>query len=187
MTLARMRTRSLAWHTVVLPLRPAEFDRHILALDIAGFLQALTKRGHHGGVVPVRRSAVEEPDHCHRWPLRGRCERPSRSRAECGYELSSCNGGGHLPAPVLKPKANDTMIGVVVSSGSYNSMHGRMSARGHQPAHLRPRWAGGMSAMTARVSGFCAVQQLEVSAMSGPRLQCSNFRLLRLLDELVRA
>src|SRR5215471_10483999 len=34
--------------------------------------------------------------------------------------------------PVLKPKANDTMIGTVVSSGSHNSMHGRMSAPGHQ-------------------------------------------------------
>src|SRR6516162_8989440 len=36
--------------------------------------------------------------------------------------------------PVLKPKANDTMIGMVVSSGSHNSIHGRMSARGHQVA-----------------------------------------------------
>ena len=51
-----------------------------------------------------------------------------------GDEFSSCNGGGHLPAPVLKPKANDTMIGMVVSSGSHNSIHGLMSARGHKPA-----------------------------------------------------
>jgi hypothetical protein len=41
-------------HSVVLPPRPAEFDRHILPLDIAGFLQAPTKGGHHGGVGPVR-------------------------------------------------------------------------------------------------------------------------------------
>jgi hypothetical protein len=35
----------------------------------------------------------------------------------------------YLPAPVLKPKANDTMIGTVVSSGSHNPIHGWMSAR----------------------------------------------------------
>jgi hypothetical protein len=44
--------------------------------------------------------------------------------------MSALLGGGHLPAPVLNPKANDTMIGTVVSSGSHNSMHGRMSAPG---------------------------------------------------------
>jgi hypothetical protein len=43
------------------------------------------------------------------------------------------NGGDHLPAPVLKPKANDTMIGMVVSSGSHNSIHDRMPALGHEP------------------------------------------------------
>jgi hypothetical protein len=64
--------------------------------------------------------------------LRAHRERPRRRAAESGDEWSSCNGCGHLPAPVLKPKANDTVIGMVVSSGSHNSIHGRMSARGHQ-------------------------------------------------------
>jgi hypothetical protein len=64
--------------------------------------------------------------------LRVRRERPRRHAAESSDEFSSCNGGGHLPAPVLKPKANNTMIGTVVSSGPHNSMHGRMSARGHE-------------------------------------------------------
>jgi hypothetical protein len=62
--------------------------------------------------------------------LRARRERPSCRAAECGDECSSCNGGGHLPAPVLKPKANNTMIGMVVSSGSHNPIHGLMSAQG---------------------------------------------------------
>jgi hypothetical protein len=60
-------------------------------------------------------------------------EGPCRRAAKACEDFSSCNGGGHLPAPVLKPKANDTMIGILVSSGSHNSMHGRMSARGHDP------------------------------------------------------
>ena len=33
---------------IVLTLRPAVFDRHVLALDIAGLLQALAKRAHAG-------------------------------------------------------------------------------------------------------------------------------------------
>jgi hypothetical protein len=66
--------------------------------------------------------------------LCSRRKRPRRRAAERGDEFASCNGGGHLPAPVLKPKANDTMIGMVVSSGSHNSIHGRMSATGHQVA-----------------------------------------------------
>ena len=74
-------------HSVVLPLRPAIFDRHVLALDIAGFLQALTERGHHGRV-PARRCAVEEPDHRHRRLLRPRRQRPRRRAAEQGDELA---------------------------------------------------------------------------------------------------
>jgi hypothetical protein len=62
--------------------------------------------------------------------LRPRRKRPRRRAAESGDECSSCNGGGHLPAPVLKPKANDTMIEMVVSSGSHNSIHGRMPGTG---------------------------------------------------------
>ena len=50
---------------------------------------------------------------------------------------------------------------------------------GHKPAYLSPSGAGGMSAMTARVSEFCAVQQLEVSAI--------NRHNRRLFDHLVRA
>src|SRR5262249_44024443 len=43
--------------------------------------------------------------------LRPRRERPCRRAAKSSDECSSCNGGGHLPAPVLEPKTNDTMIG----------------------------------------------------------------------------
>ena len=60
-------------------LGPAVFDRHVLALDIAGLLQALAKsaqtvRGR------VRRCGVEEPDHRHRRLLRARRERPAPPR-----------------------------------------------------------------------------------------------------------
>jgi hypothetical protein len=74
------------WQPVVLPVRPAVFDRHILALDIAGFLQALTE-GRHIGCVPARRCAVEESDHWHRRLLRPRRERPRRRAAKPCDEL----------------------------------------------------------------------------------------------------
>jgi len=48
---------------------------------------------------------------------------------------------------------------VVVSSGSHNSIHGLMSARGHKPAYLSTRRAGAMSAMPAIVSDFAALRQ----------------------------
>jgi hypothetical protein len=61
-------------------IRPAIFDRDILALDIAGFIQALTERGREGHIARSCR-AVEKPDHRHRRLLRARRERPGRYRA----------------------------------------------------------------------------------------------------------
>src|SRR5262249_55530059 len=65
---------------IVLTFRPSVFDRHVLALDVAGFAQALTE-GDHGACERPRRRAVEEPNHRHRRLLRARRERPSGRRA----------------------------------------------------------------------------------------------------------
>src|SRR5262249_20704911 len=65
---------------VVLTLCPAIFDRHVLALDIASFFQALAERAHKVRE-QIRRSAVEESDHRHRRLLRARRERPCSRRA----------------------------------------------------------------------------------------------------------
>src|SRR5215471_2042099 len=62
-------------HSIVLPLRPAVFDRYVLALDIAGFLQALTECSYHRDI-PARRCAVEESDHRQCRLLRVGRERP---------------------------------------------------------------------------------------------------------------
>ena len=80
-------------------LRPAVFDRHVLALDIAGFLQALAERARTVRE-PVRRCAAEKPDHRHRRLLRARRERPRRRRAaEQRDELPPPHAGhgGSLP------------------------------------------------------------------------------------------
>jgi hypothetical protein len=61
---------------LVLPLRPAVFDRDALALDMTDFLQALAERGHHVRVRLGRRAA-QESDHRHRRLLRAHGERPA--------------------------------------------------------------------------------------------------------------
>src|SRR5262249_42556172 len=61
-------------------LRPAIFDRDVLALGIAGVFQALAKCAQRV-LVRARRSAIEQPDHWHRGLLRARRERPRRGRA----------------------------------------------------------------------------------------------------------
>jgi hypothetical protein len=73
---------------LVLPLRPAVFDRDAFALDTTGFLQALTERGHHVRVRLGRRAA-QESDHRHGRLLRAGSERPCRRAAEQSDELTS--------------------------------------------------------------------------------------------------
>jgi hypothetical protein len=70
-----------------LTVGPPVFDRHVLARDIAGLFQALTKaaqaiRDH------LSRSVVEESDHRHRRLLRARRERPRGRAAEQRDELA---------------------------------------------------------------------------------------------------
>jgi hypothetical protein len=83
--------------SIQLVLRIPILDRHVPALDIAGFLQALEKR--NGGVLVVNFSGLgaEEPDHRQRpllrvrrdWP-RGR--RPAEPRNELPPSHSSSPG-----------------------------------------------------------------------------------------------
>src|SRR6516165_5979508 len=70
-----------------LHLRPAVFDRHIMALDIAGFLQALEKRNGEVLEVIISGPGAEIPDYRQRWLLRPRRERPSRCAAQSRDEL----------------------------------------------------------------------------------------------------
>src|SRR6516165_12025528 len=66
--------------SVVLVLSPAILDRHILALDVAGFTKALAECGQKACTIDWRRTA-KESDHRHRRLLRPRCERPRDRRA----------------------------------------------------------------------------------------------------------
>src|SRR5215467_6873053 len=80
-------------------IRPAIFDRDILALDIAGFIQALTERGREGHIARSCR-AVEKPDHRHRRLLRPRRQRPRHRRpAEKRDEVAPTDVDCHVTLP----------------------------------------------------------------------------------------
>src|SRR6516164_2380611 len=66
---------------IVVTLRPAVFDRDVLAFDVAGFLQTLAERANE---VRIRsgRSAMKITDHWNNRSLRARRERPCGRAAE---------------------------------------------------------------------------------------------------------
>ena len=59
-------------HPIHLIFGQTEFDRHVLALDITGLLQALAKSAQQPLRDPSSDWAIEKPDHRHRWLLRAR-------------------------------------------------------------------------------------------------------------------
>src|SRR5262249_8722380 len=65
---------------IELVLRPAKFDRDVVAVDEAGFFQAVTEcRSPVNGI--GSRGGIKETDHRYRRPLRARRERPRRRSA----------------------------------------------------------------------------------------------------------
>ena len=73
---------------IVFAVQPVVLDSDVLALDVAGFVEAFTERTNtaHGGLL---RLSVDEADHGHRWLLRPRRKRPRcRRAAEQSDELA---------------------------------------------------------------------------------------------------
>src|SRR5262245_25032766 len=73
------------------PFRQAILDGNVLALDVAGFTNALSECGQKACTIGKERPrAAEEPDHRHGRLLRARRERPSRrGTAEQYAELAT--------------------------------------------------------------------------------------------------
>src|SRR5262249_22206327 len=76
--------------SVVLVLRPAILNRHILALDVAGFTNALPECGQKACTIGRRARAAEETDHRRRL-LRARRKRPRSRAAEQRDEIAPPN------------------------------------------------------------------------------------------------
>jgi hypothetical protein len=78
--------------SVVLPIRPAIFDRYVLSLDIAALAEALHKRLYEIAVW-LQGGGVQEADHRHRRLLRVRRDRPPQCYpAKKRDELASLHG-----------------------------------------------------------------------------------------------
>src|SRR6267378_1258604 len=78
--------------SIILAVRPAIFDRHVLALDISCILQSLAERVQTDRI-SVRRCAAKKPDHRHSALLSTRGEWPRHRRAtEKRDELASLHG-----------------------------------------------------------------------------------------------
>src|SRR5262249_29513781 len=108
---------------ILAAFRPAVCDRHVVALDITRFIQALPKGGHMGAGC-CGRPDVDEPDHWHRRLLRARRERPRRRAAEKRDELASFHsitssasastvGGTSMPSvlTVLRLTTKSNLVG----------------------------------------------------------------------------
>src|SRR5262249_29561303 len=74
--------------SIILILRPAVLDRHILAFDVPAFADALPECGHKTCSVGGR-PAAKEPDYRHPGLLRARGERPRRGAAEQRDDLAA--------------------------------------------------------------------------------------------------
>src|SRR5262249_11943698 len=73
--------------SIVVILRPTILNRHVPALDVTAFTQALPKRGQPEGISFSRPSA-DVSDHRH-WLLRARRQRPRGSAAEQRDEVAA--------------------------------------------------------------------------------------------------
>src|SRR5215470_18256213 len=67
------------WQAIISAFRPAVFDRHVLALDVAGFTETLPEWVQYS-LFEAGCPAVEQSHHRHRGLLRARRERPRGRR-----------------------------------------------------------------------------------------------------------
>src|SRR5580765_4447630 len=74
---------------LVVTLRPAVFDRHILTLDIAAVAQSLAKGGHNRCIRAGSGAAAEVADHRHPLLLRARRRRPCERGAEADQKFAA--------------------------------------------------------------------------------------------------
>src|SRR5262249_6873124 len=93
--------------TIELARQPMVLHRHVLALDVAGFVEALAEPGNKGR---IRQSGTDEADHRHRRLLRPRRERPRNRAAEKRKELTAFQPRDHS---ITSSAATSSLSGTV--------------------------------------------------------------------------
>ena len=108
----------VVWQAIVLAVQPVIFDYHVLAFDVAGFVEAFAERSDIAYGV-LGRPAIDETDY-RRWLLRARRQRPRRCRA--------ANNGDEFPPPHgAYPKAKDHERSIA-GLGEARSTRGRVKS-----------------------------------------------------------
>jgi hypothetical protein len=117
-----------------LPFSPAIFDRHVLAFDIVGFVQTLTKRG-HVRTQTRQGCGVEVSDHQHHRLLRMRRKRPRNRRAA---EKRDEPAPPHVLSQGPRTTPHPTQNGVLQLEALWpnSSAPGRATEEGENPANL---------------------------------------------------
>src|SRR5262245_30896083 len=154
--------------SVVLVLR-AILDRHILALDVAGFTKALPECGQIACTINKRRAAkrgtrAEHADHRHRRLLRARRERP-RGRA-----TEQCNEFAPPHGAYPKAKGRELIIApCIAAKRGHSSRVMGWSGRAPAPASKRS-WPGGTKvkehAMSQKLNSAIAVIGIDIGKNS---------------------
>jgi hypothetical protein len=96
--LARDELGRQSGQAIEVGLRPAIFDRNVLALDEAGFVQSLAESGEHA-LSPdiIRGRGGEDADHRHRLLLRIGRGHKAGSRSDCGKRAQDASTPHGLP------------------------------------------------------------------------------------------
>src|SRR5262249_24441837 len=117
---------------------PTDRSRHVLALDVPSFIEALAERGSKGR---IGRPGIDESDCRHRWLLRARRERPRGSRAaderdeRAPFHSITSSAMASSPGGKLRPKAL-AVLRLITNSNLTDCMTGRSA--GFSPLRIRP-------------------------------------------------
>jgi hypothetical protein len=126
--------------SVIAPFGPAIFDCRVLTLDVASFLEALTKRGDVRRK-SIWRSGVEKSDHWHGGLLCTRRERPrSRRAADERDELAAPHSitSSARPSSVIgKVRPSALAVLRLIANSTFTACWTGSSA-GRAPLRIRP-------------------------------------------------
>src|SRR5262249_47235218 len=100
---------------IVSALQPVVFDHHVLALDVAGFVEGFAERSR---IAPrgLGRPDVDEADYWHRRLLRARRERPCRRRAA---EQRDGRAAFHLPDHSITSSASESRLSEMLTPTAF--------------------------------------------------------------------
>jgi len=125
---------------IIVILRPAVFDRYVLALDIAGLLKALEERNGEVLVFVINGQSAEIPNHRRRRLLGPRRERPRHRAPEPRDESPALHwimssAVANSVSGMVKPSAL-AVFRLMTSSNFVGCMTGR--SEGLSPLRMRP-------------------------------------------------